>query len=110
RTDGQPTLIILDSHIGYGAPHKVDTAAAHGEPLGEEEVRLAKRAYGWPEDAKFLVPEGVREHFAAGIGRRGAEARGHWEKLFAPYRAQLPNLAGDIDQIQRRELPAGWDP
>jgi len=109
RTEGQPTLIILDSHIGYGAPHKVDTAAAHGEPLGEEEVRLAKRAYGWPEDAKFLVPEGVREHFAAGIGRRGAEARGHWEKLFASYRAQFPDLAVEIDQMQRRELPAGWD-
>ena len=109
RTEGQPTLIILDSHIGYGAPHKVDTAAAHGEPLGEEEVRLAKRAYGWPEDAKFLVPEGVREHFAAGIGRRGAEARGHWEKLFASYRAHFPDLAVEIDQMQRRELPAGWD-
>jgi transketolase len=109
RTEGQPTLIILDSHIGYGAPHKVDTAAAHGEPLGEEEVRLAKRAYGWPEDAKFLVPEGVREHFAAGIGRRGAEARGRWEKLFTSYRAQFPELAVEIDQMQRRELPAGWD-
>ena len=81
ETNGRPTLIILDSHIGYGSPHKVDTAAAHGEPLGEEEVRLTKRAYGWPEDAKFLVPDGVREHFAAGIGQRGAEARARWEKL-----------------------------
>ena len=71
KTKGRPTFIILDSHIGYGAPHKQDTAAAHGEPLGEEEVRLAKRAYGWPEDAKFLVPDAVREHFAAGIGARG---------------------------------------
>jgi transketolase len=109
ETKGRPTLIILDSHIGYGSPHKVDTAAAHGEPLGEEEVRLAKRAYGWPEDAKFLVPEGVREHFAAGIGRRGAEARGRWEKLFASYRARFSDLATEIDQMQRRELPAGWD-
>ena len=109
ETRGRPTLIILDSHIGYGSPHKVDTAAAHGEPLGEEEVRLAKRAYGWPEDAKFLVPEGVREHFDAGIGRRGAEARGRWEKLFAAYRARFADLATEVDQMQRRELPAGWD-
>jgi transketolase len=108
-TTGRPTLIILDSHIGYGSPHTVDTAAAHGEPLGEEEVKLAKRAYGWPEDATFLVPDGVREHFSAGIGRRGAEARGNWEKLFASYRAQFPELATEIEQMQRRELPAGWD-
>jgi transketolase len=109
KTKGRPTLIILDSHIGYGSPHKIDTAAAHGEPLGEEEVRLTKRAYGWPEDAKFLVPEGVREHFDAGIGARGAEARRQWEALFAGYRKQFPELATEIDQMQRRELPAGWD-
>ena len=108
-TKGRPTLIILDSHIGYGSPHKVDTAAAHGEPLGEEEVKLTKRAYGWPQDAKFLVPDGVRAHFDAGIGRRGAEARDRWEKLFASYRARFPELATEIDQMQRRELPAGWD-
>jgi transketolase len=108
-TKGRPTLIILDSHIGYGSPHLIDTAAAHGEPLGEEEVKLVKRAYGWPEDATFLVPDGVREHFSAGIGRRGAEARGNWEKLFALYRAQFPELATEIEQMQRRELPAGWD-
>jgi transketolase len=109
KTKDRPTLIILDSHIGYGSPHKIDTAAAHGEPLGEDEVRLAKRAYGWPEDAQFLVPKGVREHFDAGIGRRGAEARGRWEKLFSAYQAQFPDLATEIDQMQRRELPAGWD-
>jgi len=109
ETKHRPTLIILDSHIGYGSPHRQDTAEAHGEPLGEEEVRLTKRAYGWPEDAKFLVPDGVREHFAAGIGRRGAEARGRWEKLFASYREQFPELATEIDQMQRRELPADWD-
>jgi transketolase len=108
-TKGRPTLIILDSHIGYGSPHKVDTAAAHGEPLGEEEVKLTKRAYGWPEDAKFLVPEAVRAHFDAGVGRRGAEARSRWEALFASYRAQFPELATEIDLMQRRELPAGWD-
>jgi transketolase len=109
KTPGRPTLIILDSHIGYGSPHKVDTAAAHGEPLGEDEIRLVKRAYGWPEDAKFLVPEGVREQFDAGIGARGAEARRRWEALFASYRQQFPELAAEIDQMQRRELPAGWD-
>ena len=108
-TTGRPTLIILDSHIGYGSPHEVDTAAAHGEPLGEEEVKLTKRAYGWPEDATFLVPDEVREHFSAGIGRRGAEARSNWEKLFASYRAQFPELATEIEQMERRELPAGWD-
>ena len=108
-TKGRPTLIILDSHIGYGSPHKVDTAAAHGEPLGEEEVKLTKRAYGWPEDAKFLVPEAVRAHFDAGVGRRGAQARSRWEALFASYRAQFPELATEIDLMQRRELPAGWD-
>jgi transketolase len=108
-TKGRPTLIILDSHIGYGSPHKIDTAAAHGEPLGEDEVRLTKRAYGWPEDAKFLVPDGVREHFDAGIGARGAAAHDRWEALFAPYRREFPDLATEIDQMQRRELPTGWD-
>jgi transketolase len=109
KTEGRPTLIILDSHIGYGSPHTVDTAAAHGEPLGEEEVRLTKRAYGWPEDAKFLVPDGVLGAFEAGIGARGAEARKGWETLFADYRKQFPELAAEIDQMQRRELPKDWD-
>jgi transketolase len=75
KTKGRPTLIVLDTHIGYGAPHKQDTAAAHGEPLGDEEVRLAKRSYGWPEDPQFLIPDGVREHFAAGVGARQSAAR-----------------------------------
>jgi transketolase len=109
ETKGRPTLIILDSHIGYGSPHKHDTAAAHGEPLGDEEVRLTKRSYGWPEDAQFLVPDGVREHFAAGVGARGAEARSRWTKLFTSYRAAYPELASEIEQMQRRDLPAGWD-
>jgi len=109
KTKGRPTFIILDSHIGYGSPHKQDTAAAHGEPLGEEEVRLTKRDYGWPEDAKFLVPDAVRAHFAAGIGARGAQARGRWTELFAAYRSKYPELATEIDLMQRRELPAGWD-
>src|SRR5436190_5211132 len=109
ETKGRPTLIILDSHIGYGAPHKHDTAGAHGEPLGADEVRLAKRSYGWPEDAQFLVPDGVREHFAAGIGARGATARNRWTALLTSYAAKYPDLANEIDQMQRRDLPAGWD-
>jgi transketolase len=109
KTKDRPTFIILDSHIGYGSPHKQDTAAAHGEPLGEEEVRLTKRDYGWPEDAKFLVPDAVRAHFAAGIGARGAQARSRWTELFAAYRSKYPQLATGIDLMQRRELPAGWD-
>ncbi|HET9685863.1 MAG TPA: transketolase [Pseudolabrys sp.] len=109
ETKGRPTFIILDSHIGYGSPHKQDTAEAHGEPLGEQEIRLAKRDYGWPEDAKFLVPEAVREHFAAGIGARGEQARSRWAELFAAYHSKYPDLATEIDLMQRRELPAGWD-
>jgi transketolase len=108
KTKGRPTLIILDTHIGYGSPHKQDTAAAHGEPLGDEEVRLAKRSYGWPEDAQFLIPDGVREHFAAGVGARGAAARSRWTELFTSYRTAYPELASEIDQIERRDLPAGW--
>jgi len=109
KTKERPTFIILDSHIGYGSPHKHDTAAAHGEPLGDDEVRAVKQVYGWPEDAKFLVPEGVYEHFADGIGARGEKARSDWEKLFREYRAAYPDLATEIDLMQRRELPAGWD-
>jgi transketolase len=109
KTKERPTFIVLDSHIGYGAPHKQDTAAAHGEPLGDEEVRLCKQFYGWPEDAKFFVPNGVYEHFAAGVGVRGAEARRQWTELFAAYRAKYPDRATEIELMQRRELPAGWD-
>src|SRR5689334_9106323 len=108
-TKARPTLIILDSHIGYGAPHKHDSAAAHGEPLGDEEVRLAKRSYGWPEDAQFLVPEAVRDHFATGVGARGAAARSRWTALLAAYQGKYPDLATEIEQMQRRDLPAGWD-
>jgi len=105
----RPTLIVVDSHIGYGAPDVQDTAAAHGEPLGEEEVRLAKRSYGWPEDAQFLIPDGVVEHFAAGVGARGRAAREAWEDLFERYRAEHTELAGQIECMQRRALPEGWD-
>jgi transketolase len=109
KEKNRPTFIVLDSHIGYGSPHKQDTAAAHGEPLGDDEVRLCKRSYGWPEDAKFLVPEGVYEHFEAGMGARGAKARTEWTKLIDAYRTKYPELATEIDLMQRRELPAGWD-
>ena len=109
QTKGRPTFIILDSHIGYGSPHKQDTAEAHGEPLGEEEVRLCKRFYGWPEDTQFFVPEGVQEHFTAGIGARGEEARRRWTELFGTYRGKYPELAAEIDHMQHRELPSGWD-
>jgi len=109
KTKGRPTFIVLDSHIGYGSPHKQDTSAAHGEPLGEEEVALCKRAYGWPEDAKFYVPEGVYEHFNSGIGRRGTESRQNWIELFESYRAQFPDPAAEIELMQRRDLPPGWD-
>ncbi len=109
KTKGRPTFIVLDSHIGYGSPHKQDTAAAHGEPLGEEEVRLCKRAYGWPEDASFYVPDGVYEHFNVGIGKRGSEARREWTEKFESYRAKYPDLAVEIELMQRRDLPEGWD-
>jgi len=109
KTTYRPTLIIVDSHIGYGSPHKQDTNAAHGEPLGEEEVRLVKKFYGWPEDAKFLVPEGVREHFRDGIGKRGHDARGQWSEMFAEYSRKYPELADRLHRMQRRELPVGWN-
>ncbi|MGA8698214.1 MAG: transketolase [Xanthobacteraceae bacterium] len=109
RTKDTPTLIIVESHIAYGAPHKHDTSAAHGEPLGEEEVRLAKRSYGWPEDAKFLVPDGMREHFQDGVGRRGQSLQKEWLTRFESYRQTFPDLADEIERMQRRELPANWD-
>jgi len=106
---GRPTLIVVDSHIGYGSPHKQDTAAVHGAPLGEEEVRETKRAYDWPEDAQFLVPDGVKEHFAAGIGRRGAELRAKWEARLAALTGERPELAAEIATTQERSLPQDWD-
>jgi transketolase len=109
QTKGRPTFIVLDSHIGYGSPHKQDTAEAHGEPLGDEEIRLVKKFYGWPEDAKFLVPDGIYGHFKDGIGKRGHDARTKWTQLFATYRKQFPDLANEIELMQRRDLPAEWD-
>jgi transketolase len=108
-TKDRPTLIIVDSHIGYGAPTKQDSHAAHGEPLGEEEIRRTKQGYGWPEDAKFLVPDGVREHFDEGIGKRGRDLRAAWMALFDQYKAQHPTAADHLYKMQHRRLPDGWD-
>jgi transketolase len=105
----RPTLVIVDSHIAYGAPNKQDTHGAHGSPLGEEEIRLTKRNYGWPEDEKFLVPDDVVEHFRQGIGERGGKLRKAWEARFEEYRKHHPDLAEELERIQRRELPDGWD-
>jgi transketolase len=108
-TKDRPTLVIVNSHIGYGSPHKHDSNAAHGEPLGEDEVRLTKKFYGWPEDAHFLVPDGVLEHFQEGIGRRGRELSSKWNELFGKYGQQFGDLADQVNRMQRRDLPDGWD-
>jgi transketolase len=104
----RPTLIVVHSHIGYGTPVE-DTPKAHGAPLGPEGVKATKRFLGWPEDEQFLVPDGVYEHFAGGIGARGREARETWEAMLEEYRAAHPELADELDRIQRRDLPEGWD-
>ena len=109
RTTDRPTLLIVDSHIAYGAPNKQDTSAAHGEPLGAEEIKLAKRHYGWPENATFLVPDDVPQHFAAGIGARGQALRDEWMTRFEEYKARYPDLADQAYRMLRRELPEGWD-
>jgi transketolase len=109
KTSDRPTLIIVDSHIGYGAPTKQDSHAAHGEPLGIEEIKAAKAFYGWPGDAPFFVPEGVREHFQKGIGTRGAVLRAEWMQLFESYKAKHPALADALYQMQHRQLPEQWD-
>jgi transketolase len=108
QTTDRPTLIIVDSHIGYGS-RKQDTHTAHGEPLGEDEIKYVKRTYGWPEDAKFLVPDGVYDHFQKGIGARGADTRSKWEAMFAAYSKEYPQLADEHTRMQKRDLPAGWD-
>jgi transketolase len=109
KTADRPTLIIVDSHIAYGAPNKQDTEAAHGSPLGDEEIKLTKRNYGWPEEAKFLVPDEVREHFAEGIGKRGRALRDDWFAKFEAYKIQYPLLADHLFCMQHRQLPEGWD-
>jgi len=105
----KPMLIVVDSHIGYGSPHKQDSYEAHGEPLGEAEVKLVKKAYGWPEDAQFLVPDGVYQHFQDGIGARGAQNHAKWRDLFSAYSKKYPELADQLEKIQKCQLPDGWD-
>ena len=109
RTHDRPTLIIVDSHIAWGAPNKQDTHAAHGEPLGEDEIRLTKRNYHWPEDAKFYIPDGVREHMAAFMGERGQKLREAWMALFEQYQKAHPALAEQVYRMQHRQLPEHWD-
>jgi len=108
-TNDRPTMIIVNSHIGYGSPHRQDTKEAHGEALGEEEVKLTKRFYGWPEDAHFLVPDGVMQNFQAHLGKRGRELSTAWAAKYQAYRAQFPSLAKQFDLMKSRELPDGWD-
>ena len=109
KETGRPTLIIVDSHIAFGAPNKQDTHGAHGEPLGEEEIRLTKKNYDWPEDAKFLVPDEVPRHIQDGLGQRGKAARESWMQMFKDYRAKYPQLAAHLHTMQHRQLPDGWD-
>ena len=109
KTTDQPTMIIVDSRIGYGAPKKEDQSDAHGAPLGEEEITGAKKFYGWPETEKFLVPDGVRERFQELMGARGKKAHAEWDALFAAYKKEYPDLAAQLEAIDNRDLPAGWD-
>jgi len=109
KTNDRPTLIIVNSHIGYGSPHKQDSYEAHGEPLGEAEVKLVKKNYGWPEDAKFLVPDGVYDQFKNGVGKRGAQAHAAWQSKFDSYKKQFPQQAGQIERMLAGKLPEGWD-
>jgi transketolase len=108
ETSDRPTLIVVDSHIGWGSP-KQDSHKAHGEPLGEDAVRATKKAYGWPEDSSFLVPEQVPEHFAQGLGARGRQLREEWDAAFRAYSKQHPAEGLELKLMRRRELPEGWD-
>ena len=109
NTADKPTLIVVDSHIGYGSPHKQDSYEAHGEPLGEAEIKLVKENYGWPVDAKFLVPDGVYQQFQNGVGARGSNERNAWNALFADYSKKFPELAARLNKMLKHELPDGWD-
>jgi len=109
KTKDRPTLIVVDSHIGYGSPHKQDSYEAHGEPLGEAEIKLVKQNYGWPEEPKFLVPEGVYDQFKNGVGKRGADARAAWTAKYAEYAKQFPQLADQLNRMQSGQLPDAWD-
>ncbi len=108
-TGDRPTLIIVHSHIGYGAPHKQDTAKAHGEPLGPREARLTKEFLGFSPATSFVVPDGVREHFDANLGARGARIHRKWDETFAHYKLQYPDLGDQIERIRGSELPVDWE-
>jgi transketolase len=108
KTTDKPTLIIVDSHIGWGSPNRQDTKEAHGEALGAEEVALTKKFYGWP-DEKFLVPDGVYDQFKKGIGKRGGDVRNAWMKQCESYKTEFPELAADLDKMLHHALPDGWD-
>src|SRR5260370_32890065 len=108
KTKDRRTLMVVDRHSGYGSPHKQDSYEAHGEPLGEAEVKLVKKNYGWPEDAKFLVPDGVYDQFKNGVGKRGAEARAGWKAKYEEYKKQVPQLADQLGRNQSGQLPNGW--
>ncbi len=109
QTEDRPTLVVLRSIIAWGAPNKQNTHGAHGAPLGDEEIRLTKAVYGWPEDEKFLVPAEVREHFDAGVGARGKAAYDAWSQQFAQYEADHPELAQSLRSLWSGQLPEGWD-
>ena len=109
KANDRPTLIIVNSHIGYGSPHKQDSYEAHGEPLGEAEVKLVKKNYGWPEDAKFLVPDGVYDQFKNGVGKRGAQAHAAWQVKFDAYKKQFPKEADQVQRMLAGKLPDVWD-
>jgi transketolase len=108
QTTDKPTLIIVDSHIGYGAPHRQDTKEAHGEALGVEEVALTKKFYGWP-DKNFFVPDGVYDQFKNGIGKRGGQERDAWMQTFEAYKKEFPLLAEDLNKMLTHQLPESWD-
>jgi len=104
----QPSLIIVDSHIGYGSPNKQDTSAAHGEPLGEEEIRKTKINYGWDPNKKFYVPEEVKQ-YRKEILKRGKDAESDWNEQFAKYAFEYPDLAKQFEMVENREMPEGWE-
>ncbi|MES3091770.1 transketolase [Sphingomonas aerolata] len=107
-TTDKPTFIVVHSVIGYGSP-KAGSEKAHGEPLGDENIRLTKQAYGWPEDKSFYVPDGVIEHFNGAIAERGAKLRDEWVALTDKYRDAYPELSAELDLLLKDELPEGWD-
>jgi transketolase len=108
-TDDRPTLIVVNSIIGFGSPNKANSHGAHGAPLGEEECKLTKKIYGWPENEKFLVPPEVRQHFAQTMGARGSKASSDWNALFADYTKKYPTEAAEVQSILDGTLPADWD-